>query len=71
MLGVLPMTIERQFTIGEIAKMLKISERTVRRWIQRGRLEAIEMPGRGRTATEYRIPESSVTALGFKVKDSE
>ena len=63
------MTIERQFTISEIAMMLKINERTVRRWIQSGRLKAVEMPGRGRTATEYRIPESSITALGFKVKE--
>jgi len=65
------LVIEKQFTINEVSEMLKISERTVRRWIKSKRLRAVEMPGRGRTATEYRIPESAIVELGFDVKEDQ
>lgn len=63
------MTIERQFTINELADRLKLNERTIRRWIKSGRLTAIKIPGRGRKATEYRIPQHAIEALGFRVTD--
>lgn len=62
-------TIDQQFTINEVARILKINERTVRRWIKSGRLKATPMPGRGRAGTEWRIPESAIKALGFGVKE--
>lgn len=64
------MTVE-QFTISEVAEMLKISTRTVRRWIKSGRLRATAQPGRGRTATEYRIPITSLEALDYELKKSD
>jgi excisionase family DNA binding protein len=33
------------FTIGEVAKMLRVSGRTVRRWIDRGQLVAHRLGG--------------------------
>lgn len=65
------MTIDQQFTINEVAAMLKINERTVRRWIKSGRLKATPIPGRGRAATEWRIPESAILALGFELKQAK
>jgi excisionase family DNA binding protein len=65
------MVVEKQFTINEVAEMIRISERTVRRWIKSGRLRAIKIPGRGRAGVEYRIPESAISDLGFKIKDEE
>jgi len=64
-------TIERQFTITELAEHLKLNERTIRRWIQSGKLEAVAIPGRGQKATEYRIPQHAVEALGFRIIDTE
>lgn len=56
----LTMTQERLLTISEVAEMLRLTSRTIRRRIQEGLLRAIEMPGRGKTGTEYRVPESAV-----------
>lgn len=65
------MTIERQFTIKEVSEMVKVSVRTVQRWIKIGRLTANEIPGRGKLRTEYRISKSAIEAIGFKVIDPE
>lgn len=63
--------LDRQFTISEVAEMLKLNERTIRRWIKNGRLKATAFPGRGRSATEYRIPESAIIKLGFEPKKED
>ena len=65
------MPIEEVFTINEVADMLKFNERTIRRWIQSGRLRAIAVPGRGRAGQEWRIPESAIVELGFEAKKQE
>jgi excisionase family DNA binding protein len=65
----LAMVIDRQFTINEVAELLKLNEKTIRRWIKSGRLKATPFPGRGRSKTEYRIPESAIVALGFEAKE--
>jgi len=59
--------IEKQFTIAELAEHLKLNERTIRRWIQGGKIEAVAIPGRGKKATEWRIPQRAVEALGFRI----
>lgn len=64
------MTIDQQFTINEVAALLKLNERTIRRWIKSGRLKATPIPGRGRAGTEWRISESAILDLGF-VKKAE
>jgi excisionase family DNA binding protein len=48
---------ERQFSLGEVAELLNISERTARRWIKSGKLRAYK-PGR-----DYRIPERALREL--------
>src|SRR5215218_1214300 len=53
---------DRHFSLSEVAIGLRVSERTVRRWIKDGKLKAYK-PGR-----DYRIPESAVRAL---VEESE
>lgn len=63
------MTIEKHYTIKQVSEQLQLSERTIRRWIHAGRLYAVEFPGR--YGSEYRIPESAITALGFRVQSDE
>lgn len=53
---------ERHLSLSEVAGLMGVSERTVRRWIHSGKLRAYK-PGR-----DYRIPESAVR--GF-VEESE
>lgn len=64
---VIDMTIQKHFTIKQVAEALQLSERTIRRWIKSGRLRAVEFPGR--FGIEYRIPASGLKALGFQVND--
>ena len=65
------MTVDKMFTINEVAEMLKISTRTVRRWIKKGQLRATPMPGRGRSGTEYRISLGAIKEAGFDVKEDD
>jgi putative resolvase len=44
-------------SLSEVAGLMGVSERTVRRWIKAGRLKAYK-PGR-----DYRIPETGLRAL--------
>jgi excisionase family DNA binding protein len=53
---------DRQLSLSEVAGLMGVSERTVRRWIKSGKLRAYK-PGR-----DYRIPESAVREF---VEDSE
>jgi excisionase family DNA binding protein len=61
------MTVEKYFTIREVAEMLKLSERTIRRWIKSKRLRAASFPGR--SGSEYRISLASIRDAGFEVKE--
>src|SRR5215204_2689195 len=45
---------ERHWSLSEVAGLMGVSERTVRRWIKSGKLRAYK-PGR-----DYRIPESAL-----------
>ncbi len=45
---------EKVYTVEEVASQLRVDARTVRKWIRRGELSAIDV---GR---EYRIRESSL-----------
>jgi excisionase family DNA binding protein len=53
---------DRHLTLSEVAGLMGVSERTIRRWIKSGRFRAYK-PGR-----DYRIPESSLRAF---VEESE
>lgn len=62
------MTTERQFTITEVANMLRKHERTIRRWIEAGKIKAAEMPGRfGKPS--YLIAKSEIEKFGIEIKD--
>lgn len=53
---------DRTRSLSEVAGLMGVSERTVRRWIKAGRLKAYK-PGR-----DYRIPESALQAF---IEESE
>ena len=54
------MAIEQQYTVAEVSKLIKVTQRTIRRWIADGRLSPVNsVPGRF-GHDEYRIPESTV-----------
>jgi excisionase family DNA binding protein len=53
---------DRQLSLSEVAGLMGVSERTVRRWIKSGKLRAYK-PGR-----DYRIPETAVRTF---VEESE
>jgi len=55
--GVAPMQ-ERMFTVQEVAQQLRVSERTVRNWVERGELRVFRIGKRG-----YRISESDLLAF--------
>ena len=46
-------------TTGEVAKILRIDQSTVRRWIKSGELNAIQLKEKGMHSI-YRIPLSAV-----------
>lgn len=48
---------ERHLSLSEVARLMEVAERTVRRWIKSGKLRAYK-PGR-----DYRIPESAIKEL--------
>jgi len=49
---------ERMFTVQEVAQQLRVSERTVRNWIEQDELPAFAVGKRG-----YRIAESDLIAF--------
>jgi excisionase family DNA binding protein len=54
---------EKYYTPNEIADILKVSARSVRRWILDGKLLAQALPGRGRAGVEYRVSEADLTTF--------
>lgn len=49
-------------TVSEVAKILRVDDTTVRRWIKQGVLEAIALPHRNRRQA-YRVRRSTVDNL--------
>lgn len=50
---------EQDYTTEELALLLRVHVTTVRRWIAKGELPAIRLPGAG----TYRIPAAAVDRL--------
>ncbi|MBO0782140.1 MAG: helix-turn-helix domain-containing protein [Ktedonobacteraceae bacterium] len=50
------------FTVGEVARRLRIDPSTLRRWIRQGLVEAVVLPARGGRQS-FRIPCASVAQL--------
>ncbi len=53
---------ERLWTVGEVAKKLRVDETTVRRWLTSGVLEGISLPHKGKRQT-YRIRQSAIDRI--------
>jgi excisionase family DNA binding protein len=52
---------EKYYTIREAASRLNVNPRTINRWIHKGELQAIKLPGRA--GGEFRIPANEVEKL--------
>jgi excisionase family DNA binding protein len=57
---------EKMYTVQEVAQQLRVSERTVRNWVERGELRVFRIGKRG-----YRIPESDLLVFIEKKKQGE
>jgi excisionase family DNA binding protein len=57
---------EKMYTVQEVAQQLRVSERTVRNWVERGELRVFRIGVRG-----YRIPETDLLAFIEKRKQKE
>ena len=49
-------------TVSEVARILRVDDTTVRRWIKSGALEAITLPHKG-DRRAYRVRKSTLDAL--------
>lgn len=58
------MTNERWFTVSDIAELVRVQERTVRKWLREGRLAGLNFGGK----TGWRVKESELDAF---LKDPE
>jgi excisionase family DNA binding protein len=54
---------EKMYTVQEVAQQLRVSERTVRNWVERGELRVFRIGKRG-----YRISESDLQTFVDKRK---
>jgi len=54
---------EKMFTVQEVAQRLRVSERTVRNWVERGELAVFRIGKRG-----YRIAENDLNVFIEKRK---
>jgi excisionase family DNA binding protein len=51
--------------VDEVAKILRVDDTTVRRWIKLHAIEAVLLPGNGRKQY-YRVPARELYKLGIK-----
>lgn len=51
--------IDELMTVREVAKIVRVDDTTVRRWVKQGALEAIALPHRGKRQA-YRIKRSTL-----------
>lgn len=64
------MTIEQHFTITQVAKALRKSERTIQRWIETRKIKAAKLPGRfGKPS--YAIPRSELERMGVSFIEAD
>ena len=60
---------EKFYTVKEVADLLRVSESSIRNYVQRGIIKAIRI-GAGKRAT-IRIPQSEIEALIGKDEESD
>jgi excisionase family DNA binding protein len=55
-------------TVSEVARILRVDDTTVRRWVKQGALDAVTLPHQGRRRT-YRVPREVLDKmLGTEAK---
>jgi excisionase family DNA binding protein len=69
-MGVAAMTIERHFSIEQVAKALGKNTRTILRWIESGKIRAATLPGRF-DKNSYAIPQSELERFGVSIIPDE
>jgi excisionase family DNA binding protein len=57
-------------TVSEVARILRVDDTTVRRWVKSGALEAVPLPKRG-VRQVYRIRRSTLDALMSEQKEKQ
>jgi excisionase family DNA binding protein len=50
-------------TVGEVARILRVDNTTVRRWVKQGSLEAVELPCKEGGRQGYRIKQETVDTM--------
>lgn len=68
-MDVMIMPIEQHYTIAEVAKALRKHERTIRRWIDTGKIKAATLPGKF-DKPSYAIPRSELERFGVSIIDT-
>ena len=53
----------RLLTVREVAKILRVNDTTVRRWVEQGVLQAVRLPGQGDKRRGYRIDEEKLLEI--------
>jgi len=59
---------ERHYTLDELADVIRVSVRTLRRWISNGRISPVKK--KSERGFQYLVPASKVIKLGFKGTNS-
>lgn len=59
------MELDEHLTIKQVADKVHVDRRTIHRWIQKGKLRAIRIPGR--RGGEWRISLESLRQLGLEI----
>ena len=57
---------ETLYTIDEVAALLRVHPRTVKRWMEAGQVTYVKLPGR-----QYRIPAAEVARLMSATDEQE
>lgn len=63
------MTIEKHFSVKEVAEALGKNTRTILRWIEAGKIRAAALPGLY-DKPSYGIPRSELERLGVSIIDN-
>lgn len=54
------------YTPQEVCELLRISRRTLSRWLKAGRIEAVELPSEDPRGNRYRFRHSELRRLGVE-----
>lgn len=61
---------KRLFTPAEAIKLLSISRKTLARWIEAGKIEAVESPSDDPRGRRYKIPRRELKRLGVEFEEN-